>query len=512
MAFTLTIGAVSHQVQIDSLNINESLAGFGTLAGTFITPDGAFQEALDEELVLERDSDVMFRGFVRRSKLRGADGPGGDGGDATALEVLADDYSALLFQNIVTATIAAGTNVKTALIALVAEVDEIDVAVGQVNGPALPQLVFTRAKVRDAIDEVVRHANAASGPGWFLKTTPDQEVEIVAPNAYNAPWNLIQGEGSECGDLEVEDERGDDYANQVTVEGGTVNQIERVEDFPGDGLTTVFQLEYRPYRHYGYVSNSGTGNNETLGPVGDPDLPFWEIDMATGVLTKAQGGAPANGSTISIKFDGTHDIVGFAEDVGAQAPPTGVRPVTEQVDGLSTTAEANAAAEALLLEYSASQKKATYPTRRDGLRPGMKQTITAAKRGASGSWFVTDMITTYDGAVINDGLVCQVTAAKSNVVRGNFRSTYRRWDELGAGAAAPAPAAAVSPGAGSSSAGPGSPNRSVQFNRAGVFGGDQHFRYFEDENSLVMGEDCEITAALFESAFAGGVNCQIEDP
>lgn len=438
MAFSLTVNGVETEILIErgTLNINASLYGRGSMVGHFLSEDGSLTIDLEDEIILALDAVRLFRGTVARAKLRGADGAGGDGNDSIVWEVLANDSSWPLDYRVLTETIAEGTTLKAALERLMEYVPELTLAAGQATGPNIPEIVFTRTKARDAFNRIISEAIAADAPGWFLRITHTEELEAVAPGASPAAWDLVEGDGSECGDLESDDRREDDYATRVIVEGGIVTQFDRVESFTGDGSTVRFPLLYTPFATRGYVRNGSAGGfpvNETLGA--SPAL--WEIDTATNELVKVSGGAPALGDPVEIRFDGTLDIYG---DTGETSPPS-TRTVIEQVDGLSTLAEAQNAAERLLAELSADQKKITFPTRRHGLRVGDKQMVTSAKRKipTPTPYYVNEIVITYDGATEGDGLLYEVESAVSQIVKGNFRETYRTWALLGQSAPAPQP-------------------------------------------------------------------------
>ena len=55
------------------------------------------------------------------------------------------------------------------------------------------------------------------------------------------------------------------------------------------------------------------------------------------------------------------------------------------------------------------------------------------------------------------------------------------------------------------------PDRAIQFNRGGQFGGSQHALFYVDESSVVIGEDSSIDAASFLSCQVFGHDCHIAD-
>lgn len=480
--WSLTVGGVEHAVSIVafSLDIHETLDGVGTIAGEFISEDGSLTVANDDAVVLQLDATVLFSGFVSRWRLTGANGPGGDGNDATRTYLEAYDHRGPLRRRYTDATeitIPTGSTLKQCLQTLIPFAPELTLAAGQVNGPVTTEdiVINPRTRLSDAITRVVR----AAGATWRWRVNYSAELDAIDFGQVSAAFAFVEGDGTECGDVEVEDARDENYANHVFVDGGRVQELGRTESFTGDASTMRFPLEYTPFNTRGYVRNGTAGGfpvNETLGP-GSPSSE-WYIDTATNELVKVNAPAPANGDPVELTFDGYLDILGEAD--GRGSPPVQDWSVTVPVSGLSTTAEADAVAAQLLAEYSASQKTVRYPTRRHGLVCGATQSVTTAKRHITASpseWLVFDIRTTFDGASEGDGLLHTVMLSESGVVKGTFQQTYREWAEAGGAAAAPEPPPAVQIQAAPNTGGvvrmaAGGSNKSIQYNDGGLLGGD----------------------------------------
>ena len=429
MAYSLTIGGIEREVLIDSLSITAPQQWLGTMTGEFISVDGSLVIDLEEEIILTLDGTRLFRGTVAQCRLRGAAGPGGDGNDSIVWEVSANDSSWPLDYHVTSDTIPAGSTIKEAIEILMPSVPELTLDASQVDGPTITEeIVFSNTKLREAFNRIISEAIAADTHGWFLRITHLEVLEAIAPGDALAPFDLVEGDGTECGDVETEDRRDDNYATRVIVQGGIVQHTNRAESFTGDGVNDTFTLDFTPTHVYGYVTYQGIYETLSIAPAGGAT---WVFDPAANTIQRVSG-TPANASTIVVTFDGFKQIIG---DTGETSPPG--RTVVEQIDGLLSTDEANAAAARILAELSASQKTISYPTRRHGLQVGDRQSVTSAKRKIPSptDYYVTELRLTFDGATAGDGLLYRVNAAVSPVVSRDFRGVYKQWARVGAGGA-----------------------------------------------------------------------------
>jgi len=437
--FSLTINGVERPVRVETFDIAATLNGPDTLAGEFISDDGLWAPAKRDEIVFTLDSVRKFAGFITSVRLRGVDGPGGDGGDGTIAAIVAEDYSGQTRRRFITVTIAAGQTIKQAVQAILGAttLTGVTLAVGQANGPTLTEdFNFVNTRVSDALDAVVSVANDLDAVGWYWRINYDGDLQAFEPGVVAAPWNLTEGDGSECGDVETQDDESEDYANKVIVDGGRINATGHTESFVADGVTTVFHLEYTPVSWW--VVTVDTIYYETIGTSPaiwalDPIAKTIERVTSTGYLANPL----PNGTPFFITFDGFLDVVGTAvTGTAAASPPTDVIEARVSVDGLTTLAQADARAAAILAVKSASTKTATYPTDRGGLSPGQTQTLTVPKRSLTGDWLITSVRTIYHGAAGTDGLRYMVGLSEGGVLKGDFRTTYRQWIEAGNGASA----------------------------------------------------------------------------
>lgn len=430
--YSLTVAGVEREILVDGYDIHASLDGPDTLAGSFLSDDASFRPAIGDEIIFTVDAVRRFAGSILSTRERGADGSGGDGGNAIVTEITAEDYSGQTRRRYVTLTIAAGQTIKQALTAILAAttLENVTLDAGQADGPTLTQdLVFEDERVSEALDAVVAWANQLDAIGWYWRINYDGELQAFEPDSVSAPFDLIEGDGTECGDVEVEDSRSENFANKVIVDGGSLIAENHTESFVGDGVTETFTLDYTPLQWWVVTRYAAAAPTVPLyEPIGTSPA-IWSIDPAAKTITRVAG-APGVGDALDFRFKGRLDILGSAvTGTAAASPPTDVWEKRVQVSGLTSIAEANAYAAALVESLSTSNRLAHYPTYRSGLAPGQTQTITAVKRNLSGSWLIRDVRTIYDGAAGTDGLRYQVTASAGKVVKDTFRQTYREWIE-----------------------------------------------------------------------------------
>lgn len=478
--YSLTVDGVERELRVDGFDISASLNGPDSLRGDFISDDASFRPQKREEIIFTIDAVRKFAGFIKSVRERGVDGPGGDGGDGIVSTITAEDYSGQTRRRFITVTIAAGQNIKQALQAIMGATDleGVVLAAGQANGPTLVEpFDFVAARVSDAFDAVIQVANELDAVGWYWRINYDGDLQAFAPGSVAAPFNLVEGEGSECGDVETEDDENEDFANKVIVDGGSLEVNGHEETFVSNGVSATYQLEYTPLRWW-TVLVGGTVM-ETIGT----SPAKWTLDPVAKTITRVAG-VLAAATTVSLTFDGRIDILGEAvTGTAAASPPTGVVESRVTVDGLTTIAQANARAAAIVATLSASTKLARYPTYRSGLAPGQTQTLTAAKRNLSGAWLIRDVKTIYDGAAGTDGLRYDVVLSEGGIVKGDFRQTYRQWIEGGGRSTA----VAVAEGATAISTTPGGADGDVQINQAGVFGADTaRFTYDLTAHKLIV--------------------------
>jgi hypothetical protein len=142
-------------------------------------------------------------------------------------------------------------------------------------------------------------------------------------------------------------------------------------------------------------------------------------------------------SLLLMRYLAAFPVVVIAEDVGEQAPPTGIWETVITEPDVYAFVTAQALADATLAKRLTAFKYVTYPTTKR-LLPGQTQTITVPSRNLSGTFLVTDVETSDTAA---NRFAYQVKAVGGTTIPGTWRDMYRQWGS--GGAAGPVSAAGI---------------------------------------------------------------------
>lgn len=510
---SFTVDGSEVNPKLESFEIRETSGGISTMT-CVLESYGSPVERYDVQLpvVVQEDGVTIFAGTITQTREQGLAGAPNayseTGAPQIATTITAEDYGRLAERVYVTETVAVGTPLSTFLATIVTYLAAQGVTLhgSQVTGPNLPAMVFDRVRASDVLQALT------DATGYVSRIDYDKKLRMWLSGDLAAPFDINEDDAPPrwTGDVEVERILGDEYANRVTVVSDLITQYGREETFIGDGTTNTFTLQYTLFAHRGYVTYNGV--YETLRTFGDPAS--WTYDATTNSLTR-DAGVPANASTFTINFDGTFEAFATAEDAGEIAA-NGLVEYVEQRSDITDSTSAQALADALLAErLNAGDHVVTYDTRYPAstLRAGQQQTLTAPARDITGDHLIRDLRVraetpvTADYAVADLGLIRTVTAKRNQVLGGKWQHTYRDW--LGGGKKTPA---VVQTGTGGvAQVGPGGPNTAVQYNDAGVFGGEAAFTYNKTTNCLVAGALSDITAVSPESCQVFGYDNHIED-
>lgn len=496
---TLAIGADVKKWKPGSLQISKTANDRAT-AVFDLDSDGSYRPALRAEVLIVEDSVPVFAGTIDRVTERGLV----QGYKANiVVECSCVDHNALPERRVVNTTFPEET-LKTRLTTIVATyLDDFGVTLdaGQVDGPTLPLRTYTLVGLTEVLNDTMTLTAEAGEP--FLWRIDDTKVLLAAqPSTVNAPFDITSNTPAEVvGDIEMQTSM-DDFANAVYVQGPTTQANNREETFTGDGAEDTFTLQYTMSSNRGKVIVNGV--EESLG-----DSQTWTFDANTNSITRTS--APDLGAPISITFDGVYTP--FAEAVDAASiASVGLYEKVVRVDAIDTDETIQSIADAHLARSLAVGSTVTYRTMEDGLEVGQTQTVNVTLRNTNATAVITQISIRDLG---KDRLIKDVTAvidsSQTNLGRG-YRDVYKNWsnDTVGSGSSIQQPVTVSNP---PNQSGPGTPDQAVQFNRAGVFGGDAEFTYDETTNSIVMGGGgSDITATGAESCVVFGYDCHIIDP
>lgn len=474
-----------------SFSMSETANGMTSVRFSVDSTDGSYRPAVDSEVTITVDGTLVFGGFVDRPTEKGIGNIAGSK-PAIRTEISATDYSQYPQRRVIPdGGFPAGYTLLQALTALMTWLTPFGVTLdpAQVTGPTLPELVYKYKPVSDVLNELAT-ISGGSGEPFVWRISPAKVFGMYQASTIAAPFNVTTNTPSQVvGDITV-DSNQQYYANRIYLKTPDKTEAGRIETFTGDGSTTSFTTLYTPTKTYGTVGTT-SNPNETLNNTGDADAATWTYDATTKTITRNDG-APTIGEVISFKFDGTYSGAAIAEDAAVFTRPWERVKTVENVPD-DTTLQALADAE--LARCLPLTKTVKYATFESGLRPGQTQTINVPRRNINDTGIITDVNTRDVG---KDRLLRDVTVlfdAQTNVGR-DFRATIKQWSgDTNGGAAASSVAGPATPTAG----GAAPPITSVQFNRAGRFGGKSTFTFIEGANTLIAGGPLNtITAAAYQ--------------
>jgi len=502
--WSVTIGGVERDCALGSLNIQEVANGVNTMRAAFKSVAGAFRPALGADIVITRDAVRVWGGFVDKTAESGADGQPIDD-----IETLVDSvaYNSIGERRFVYETIAAGSTLKQALQQLEPYVTPYGVSLSgsQVNGPTLPEVVIDGDRFIDVINRLSQLTGFIGGIDY------NKSLRMVQFGDLSAPFNVIDGDGNHVGDITVERSR-EKYFNRVVLKYGKAGPLVlQTEAHTGNGVLATFPVElpvagpFAPVATedgaiaYGVV-NYNDGTTESIGGQSAPAGFLWEYDPDANTITRRSG---AVGNTVGFvfRYDAQFPQTVIVEDA-SEISLNGLYETVVVREDIFDKTEATETAETYLSQFLQILTTVKFDTYGAGLHPGQTITLTIADRNVNGQYLITEVKPVNPNTM--QDLRYSVTAIDSETFRGSFRQLYKDWLNTGSKSASTGPAAA---GGGA----PFPPNRAVQFNDGGAFGGNVGFLFYKDEVSLVCGDLSSIDAANFDGCQAFGYDCHIGD-
>lgn len=492
MAITsFTIDAVEVTPVISTFEVRETIGGVSTLSCDIVSAGSPVERyGVFSEVAVVEDGVTIFAGTVTQARERGVGGPVLDaaGNPQIVTTITAEDQNRIAERVSATETVVAGTLLKTFLTTLVTtylSAFGVTLDASQVNGPALPDMSFDIARLSQVLQAL------ADATGYIWRIDYDKKLRMWLPGDLSAPFDIDQSDvpAKWGGDVEIETILGDNYANRVIVISDPKEEERHIETFPGDGVTSTFDLEWTLIQGIGIIhvyelDGVTPAGGETFGI--PPDSPIqWSYLASTNSITRAAG--PTDATKIySLTFHGTFSATATAEDAGEIAAH-GLYEHVERRSDIATTQAAQDIADALLAQLLASgEQTITYTTRYSAptFRVGQLQTIVAPARDVSGDFIVRDirLFAETNPMAAEGWLTREVTAKQQQVLVGKWQQTYADWLKVGSGGTA-----TTTGTGGSTSAGAAPPVASVQFNRLGSFGGSEDFTYDETSSTVMIG-------------------------
>lgn len=500
MDFTLTINGVEKRLRSGSLDIYRQMNGRATAGFAIMSKDQSYRPPLNATVSIDVEGATIFGGLITIPREKGL--LGGVKPDIVT-HVTAGDFNIYADRRFINETIPSGT-LKAFLTVVVSYLSGYGVTLdpSQVDGPTLPELVYNYRRASDALNEAMS-LTAQFGDQYVWEIDADKVLRAYQPSTVAAPFDLVaDGNGAVrvvIGDIEVEQNL-ENYANSIIVKVAPVTEVGHIETFEGDGVTSTFTLTYTLTKPYGIIhvyelDGVTPAGGETFGI--PPDAPLqWEYDPDTNQITRTIG--PTDATKIySLTFDGTFEATGLAQDAGGIATYGLIEKVI-LVEEVPEGTTAQSLAEGYLAQSLPIHHIIRYKTLHHGLAPGQTQTITVPARDLNGTAIITAVRMREFGPKRIEYSIDATLDDDTNILK-SFQDIYKLWrgDLAGTGSAP-----TVGPG-GPISGGPAPPFESVQFNREGRFGGNEHFRFKEGSTSVFIGEGHSVIAGSADNLLVG---------
>ena len=176
-----------------------------------LSEDGSDRPSLDEEVILQEDAVTIFGGEIQTLDEKAF---GGQVDYPVTIGVDVADFHVLATRRYVNETIPAGT-LKAALQVIVTYLPGATLDAGQVDGPALEELVFSDVKV----EEVLNYLTSITNGAYVWKVSPTKVLSMTENGTVPAPFNITSATET-IQSVTVKPMR-QGYANRVIVRNST---------------------------------------------------------------------------------------------------------------------------------------------------------------------------------------------------------------------------------------------------------------------------------------------------
>jgi hypothetical protein len=406
--------------------------------------------SLGDSVFVTENGVRIFGGYVTGLRERGFSGPNGND---FVVEIQATSYELNAQRRVITEQFSGGSpgesleDILTQLVDDYLDVVGVSLHPSQSTGPTIPTQTFERVRG----DQVLR--SITESIGYLYSIDFDNRLRAWAPGDIAAPFDYDEDVNPErmTGDIEVEKQLQNGYANKVILVGEPIVVPDHIDPFTGDGAEDTFPLTYKiggPFPYvadgavgYGVVRYTADNSTESIGGVEAPGGFFWEYDPFAQTIRR-RGGAPGNGVQFSIQYHGLFIPNAEAEDAGEIAQ-YGLWEHVEHVTAVTDNVSAQELADALLAQKLASKSEiATLSTRELGFHPGQTIGIESSLRELTGDFLITQVDTVSESG--SPRLVRRITAAKSENNDHDWRKVIQQWSEDSTGSSTSAAGSASS--------------------------------------------------------------------
>lgn len=187
--------------------------GFGLSLLLSSSGDSVYRPALDDEVILREDGEIIFGGFITGFRERSPEFRHDEEAPIISM-IQASDYNVLATRDFVSESLPSGT-LKAKLEAIVPYIEGVTLDPAQVDGPVIDAVDWEDVKTEDALNQLCEGCG-----GWIWEITKTKTLRVFEPGTVPCPFNIV-GLTEEIGEFDVEPTRRD-YANRIIVRAGAV--------------------------------------------------------------------------------------------------------------------------------------------------------------------------------------------------------------------------------------------------------------------------------------------------
>lgn len=427
-------------------SISEQLNERGTMRFGVKSMDASYRPGLREVVNFNWIGIHFFAGHIHHADEGGL---GGYGVVPIVTQCGATDFNALLDRRQVEITLPSGTlKSQMELIApyLVPFGTVIDPA--QVNGPMMPELVFTMGTLKALTDKL----SVASG--YASNINYDNVWSMFEPGIVAAPFNIEDNDARVIGDVRVSPTTVE-YGNYIIVKW-TVPAIAayaffELADVPTEDETvtigsTVYVWKAAPgaapeVQIGGDIAASIDNLIAAIFP-SHPEVDAFEQASDSIRVTAISAGVAGNGIQVSttcvdgewitegggqvshLNFGADAALTGqvIAQNIPAQDGGANLHEKTYEEPTATSEATAQALADGYLVRSLVQPREVRYRTRLHGLRPGMQQQIQVTGRNVDGPCLITAVDISPEGSAKYN---YDVTAVEGLIIVPSYQDGWR---------------------------------------------------------------------------------------
>ena len=335
----------------------------------------------------------------------------------TITTVTAQDNNRLPFQINYTKTYAANVTLKSVLQDLIASkltVYGVTLDSSQDTGPTIAQLTFDKASG----DAILNQLQTITGRPWEIDA--NLKLKQLAPGSVACGFSLGDN-GDVMGKVKFKQTRSQNYCNRVIVVGGQNQQVEKTDNFQGDGVTTKFPMLYTFVAGRGYITV-----NSVYTPIGTGTawavVAYPQTDGTTKYQLETTGAAPASLVPISIIYTAQFPISAEADNTSEQTAH-GLFEKRYEAQDCYDILQLGQLASSLLSRAIATPRVVTVSHRKGTSAIGQTVPLSFSARNISGTYMIASVGWADD---VDGNLIYTISALENAVLQPNWVDYFRQ--------------------------------------------------------------------------------------